>query len=92
MILQSYDFLKLNETKDCSVQIGGSDQWGNITAGLELIGKSTDKRAYGVTLPLVTKSDGQKFGKQKAALFGWMQTKRHLTSSTNSGWVQPTMM
>jgi tyrosyl-tRNA synthetase len=63
MILQAYDFLKLNETKNCSLQIGGSDQWGNITAGLELIGKTTDNRAYGLTLPLVTKSDGQKFGK-----------------------------
>lgn len=63
MILQAVDFLKLNETKNCSLQIGGSDQWGNITAGLELIGRTNGNRAYGATLPLVTKSDGQKFGK-----------------------------
>jgi tyrosyl-tRNA synthetase len=63
MILQAYDFLQLNQTKNCSLQVGGSDQWGNITAGLELIGKTTDNRAYGITMPLVTKSDGQKFGK-----------------------------
>ncbi|NEW05423.1 tyrosine--tRNA ligase [Paenibacillus sp. SYP-B3998] len=75
MILQSYDFLKLNETKNCSVQIGGSDQWGNITAGLELIGKSTDKRAYGVTLPLVTKSDGQKFGKTEGGAI-WLDATK----------------
>lgn len=63
MILQSYDFMKLNETKDCSLQIGGSDQWGNITAGLDLIGRTTKKQAFGMTMPLITKSDGTKFGK-----------------------------
>ncbi|OCT17217.1 tyrosine--tRNA ligase [Paenibacillus pectinilyticus] len=75
MILQSYDFLKLNEMKYCSVQIGGSDQWGNITAGLELIGKSTDRRAFGVTLPLVTKSDGQKFGKTEGGAI-WLDANK----------------
>lgn len=63
MILQSYDFLQLNTTHNCSLQIGGSDQWGNITAGLELIGKSTANQAFGLTMPLITKSDGTKFGK-----------------------------
>ncbi|MCL6457258.1 MAG: tyrosine--tRNA ligase [Gorillibacterium sp.] len=63
MILQSYDFLKLNEMKNCSLQIGGSDQWGNITAGLELIGRTTENQAFGLTMPLITKSDGTKFGK-----------------------------
>ncbi|MDR6880281.1 tyrosine--tRNA ligase [Bacillus sp. 3255] len=75
MILQSYDFLKLNETKNCSLQIGGSDQWGNITAGLELIGKTTENRAYGVTLPLVTKSDGQKFGKTEGGAI-WLDANK----------------
>lgn len=75
MILQSYDFLKLNETKKCSLQIGGSDQWGNITAGLELIGKTTESRAYGVTLPLVTKSDGQKFGKTEGGAI-WLDANK----------------
>ncbi len=75
MILQSYDFLKLSETKNCSLQIGGSDQWGNITAGLELIGKTTEKRAYGATLPLVTKSDGQKFGKTEGGAI-WLDADK----------------
>ncbi|RTE03609.1 tyrosine--tRNA ligase [Paenibacillus whitsoniae] len=66
MILQGYDFLKLTELKNCSLQIGGSDQWGNITAGLELIGKTGDFRAFGATLKLVTKSDGTKFGKSES--------------------------
>jgi tyrosyl-tRNA synthetase len=75
MILQAYDFLKLNELYDCTLQIGGSDQWGNITAGLELIGKTTQKRAFGLTLPLVTKSDGQKFGKSESGAI-WLDAAK----------------
>lgn len=75
MILQSYDFLKLNQTKNCSLQIGGSDQWGNITAGLELIGKTTENRAFGLTMPLVTKSDGQKFGKTEGGAI-WLDANK----------------
>ena len=63
MILQAYDFYRMNTDINCSLQVGGSDQWGNITAGLELIGKSTGNKAFGLTMPLVTKSDGSKFGK-----------------------------
>lgn len=63
MILQSYDFLKLNEHFNCELQAGGSDQWGNITAGIDLIRRISNKKAYGITFPLVTKSDGTKFGK-----------------------------
>lgn len=64
MILQSLDFLKLYETENCRLQIGGSDQWGNITAGLELIRKTHEEaKAFGLTVPLVTKADGTKFGK-----------------------------
>jgi tyrosyl-tRNA synthetase len=62
-VLQSYDFLSLHERYDCTIQIGGSDQWGNITAGAELIRKVRGAEAYGLTLPLVTKADGSKFGK-----------------------------
>ena len=62
-LLQGYDFLHLYETKGCKLQMGGSDQWGNITAGIELIRKKTGKEAYGFTMPLLTKSDGTKFGK-----------------------------
>jgi len=63
MILQAYDFLYLAKNYNCLLQIGGSDQWGNITCGVDLIRKKMNKEAYGLTLPLVTKSDGQKFGK-----------------------------
>lgn len=78
MILQSYDFLKLYENENCRLQIGGSDQWGNITAGLELIRKSVDDaKAFGLTIPLVTKSDGTKFGKTEGGTI-WLD--RDLTS------------
>ena len=63
MILQALDFLHLFETKNCVLQVAGSDQWGNITAGIELIRKKTDKTAYGMVMPLVTDSNGVKFGK-----------------------------
>src|SRR5690606_15594221 len=60
------DFLNLYEKENCRLQIGGSDQWGNITAGLELIRKTKeDAKAFGLTVPLVTKSDGTKFGKSE---------------------------
>ena len=63
MILQALDFLHLYETKNCVLQVAGSDQWGNIAAGIELIRKKTDKTAYGMVMPLVTDSNGVKFGK-----------------------------
>ena len=63
MILQALDFLHLYETKNCVFQVAGSDQWGNITSGIELIRKKTDKTAYGMVMPLVTDSNGVKFGK-----------------------------
>ena len=63
MVLQSYDFVVLNREYDCSIQMGGSDQWGNITAGIDLIHRMSSKQAYAVTYPLITKSDGTKFGK-----------------------------
>src|SRR5262245_47969653 len=65
-ILQAYDFLRLFQDHGCSVQIGGSDQWGNITAGMDLICRKTGEAAYGLTLPLVTKADGAKFGKTES--------------------------
>ena len=63
MIMQAMDFYWLHEYKDCVMQVAGQDQWGNITAGIELIRKKTGKEAYGFTMPLLTKSDGTKFGK-----------------------------
>ena len=63
MILQALDFLELFETRNCELQVAGSDQWGNITSGIELIRKKTGKEAYGMVMPLVTYSTGKKFGK-----------------------------
>ena len=63
MIMQAMDFWWLNENKNCVMQVAGQDQWGNITAGIELIRKKSGKEAYGFTMPLLTKSDGTKFGK-----------------------------
>jgi len=66
LLLQAYDFLVLNERYGCSMQMGGSDQWGNITAGLDLIRKVRGARAHGLVLPLVTTAAGTKFGKTEA--------------------------
>ncbi len=63
MILQALDFLYLYENRDCVLQVAGSDQWGNITSGIELIRKKLDKEAYGMVMPLITDSQGNKFGK-----------------------------
>lgn len=63
MIMQALDFWHLNEVKNCNLQVAGQDQWGNITAGIELIRRKENKEAYGLTMPLLTKSDGSKFGK-----------------------------
>ena len=65
MLLQAYDFLRLNLDHDCTLQLGGSDQWGNITVGTELVRKATGHRADGVTTPLLLRGDGQKFGKSE---------------------------
>jgi tyrosyl-tRNA synthetase len=63
MLLQAYDFLRLHQDYGCELQVGGSDQWGNITTGVELIRKLSGKVAHGMTTPLVLKADGTKFGK-----------------------------
>lgn len=63
MIMQALDFWWLYENKDCTMQVAGQDQWGNITAGIELIRRKSGKEAFGFTMPLLTKSDGTKFGK-----------------------------
>ena len=65
MIMQALDFLHLFETKNCTLQVAGSDQWGNITAGVDLIKKKTGKEVYAFTMPLVTDSTGKKFGKSE---------------------------
>ncbi len=63
MILQAFDFAVLNRELDCTLQIGGSDQWGNISAGIDLSRRMNQQHVFGLTLPLVTKADGGKFGK-----------------------------
>lgn len=63
MILQALDFMHLYEERGCTLQVAGSDQWGNITAGIELVRKKLDKEIYGMVMPLVTDSNGVKFGK-----------------------------
>ncbi|HET6777420.1 MAG TPA: tyrosine--tRNA ligase [Gemmatimonadales bacterium] len=66
MVLQAYDFWHLFRTEGCELQIGGSDQWGNITAGIELIGKREGQQTYGMVFPLITTASGTKFGKSEA--------------------------
>ena len=74
MILQAYDFLELNKTKNCFMQIGGSDQWGNIVNGVELIKRHSSKQVFGLTTPLITLSSGSKMGKtEKGAI--WLDKK-----------------
>ena len=75
MLLQSYDFLHLFETENCILQTGGSDQWGNITAGVELIRRVKGFPAYGMVYPLITKSDGSKFGKTESGAV-WLNPER----------------
>lgn len=70
-LLQGYDFQCLCEQYDCSLQMGGSDQWGNITSGTEFVGKNLSKKVFAVTTPLLTKADGTKFGKSTAGNI-WM--------------------
>lgn len=65
-LLQGYDFLWLNQNKNCKLQMGGSDQWGNITTGTELIRRKTDGDAFALVCPLITKADGGKFGKTES--------------------------
>ena len=75
MILQAYDFLWLRQNVNCELQTGGSDQWGNITAGTDLIRRTTSLKAYGYTFPLITKADGTKFGKTEGGNI-WLDAER----------------
>lgn len=63
--MQAYDFYHLYQKENCKIQLGGSDQWGNITAGTELIRRRLQQEAYGITTPLLTTSSGKKFGKSE---------------------------
>lgn len=74
MLLQSFDYLHLYQHKNCKLQIGGSDQWGNITAGLELIRRKIQGEAYALSFPLITNSEGKKFGKSEGNAV-WLHPK-----------------
>jgi len=74
MILQAYDFLELNKKKNCALQIGGSDQWGNIINGVELIKRYSNKQAFGLTTPLITLASGAKMGKTESGAI-WLDKK-----------------
>ncbi len=81
-LVQGYDFLHLFDTMKCRMQLGGSDQWGNITTGMELIRRKLGGEAYGLTCPLIKKADGTKFGKTEQGNI-WLAPR--LTDFTNSG-------
>lgn len=86
MLLQAYDFLKLFEMQGCRLQMGGSDQWGNILAGIELIRKMRQEAAFGITFPLITTSNGVKMGKtHKGAV--WLDPERTSPYEYSQFWV-----
>ncbi|MBN3564217.1 tyrosine--tRNA ligase [Aliamphritea spongicola] len=87
MILQSYDFQQLNKSHNCTLQIGGSDQWGNITGGTELTRRMNGNKAYGLTLPLITKSDGTKFGKTESGTI-WLSANKTSPYAFYQFWLQ----
>lgn len=75
-LLQGYDFLHLYKTKNVKLQMGGSDQWGNITTGTELIRRKAQGEVFALTVPLITKADGSKFGKSEAGENYWLDPKK----------------
>ena len=87
MLLQANDFRHLCASHDVELQMGGSDQWGNITAGIDLIRKTLGRGAFGATWPLVTRSDGQKFGKTAGGAV-WLDPKRTSPYQFRQFWMQ----
>jgi tyrosyl-tRNA synthetase len=87
MLLQAFDFYVLFRDFNCDLQIGGSDQWGNITAGIDLIRKKLGKQAFGLTLPLITNADGSKFGKTEAGAL-WLDPKKTSVYKFYQFWIR----
>jgi len=87
MLLQAYDFLYLSEHHDCSIQMGGSDQWGNILSGKELIRRMLGRRSEGITFPLLTTSAGKKFGKTEEGAV-WLDAGRTSPYQMYQYWLQ----
>jgi tyrosyl-tRNA synthetase len=87
MLLQAFDFFQLRQLYNCELQIGGSDQWGNITAGIDLCRKKLGAHVFGLTLPLITNADGSKFGKtEKGAI--WLDPHRTSIYRFYQFWIQ----
>ena len=87
MLLQAFDFVVLCRDSGCELQIGGTDQWGNITAGIDLCRKKLGKTVYGLTLPLITNADGTKFGKTEAGAI-WLDTARTSVYKFYQFWIR----
>ena len=87
MLLQAFDFMHLRAEHQCELQIGGTDQWGNITAGIDLCRKKLNRPAFGLTLPLVTKSDGTKFGKTESGAI-WLDPARTSVYKFYQFWIR----
>ncbi len=85
-LLQSYDYVELARRYDCTLQIGGSDQWGNITAGMDLVRRMLGRHVHALTLPLVTKADGSKFGKTESGTV-WLDARRTSPYSFYQFWI-----
>ncbi len=85
-LLQSYDFAELNSRHQCTLQIGGSDQWGNITSGIDLTRRLNRQQVHAMTLPLVTKADGTKFGKTESGTI-WLDARRTSPYSFYQFWL-----
>src|SRR5437660_7724231 len=87
MLLQAFDFYVLCRDYNCELQTGGSDQWGNITAGIDLCRKKLGKQVYGLTLPLITNADGTKFGKTEAGAV-WLEVRRTSVYKFYQFWIR----
>ncbi|MGG5317151.1 tyrosine--tRNA ligase [Enterococcus sp. AZ072] len=85
-LLQAYDFLQLFDRYGCHLQLGGSDQWGNITSGIELIRREKEAQAFGLTMPLITKADGTKFGKTEGNAV-WLDSEKTSTYEFYQFWI-----
>ena len=88
-LFQGYDFVHLYNNLNCKLQIGGSDQWGNITTGTELVRRITGGKAYALTTPLVTKADGTKFGKTEAGNI-WLDADKTSVYKFYQFWITAT--
>jgi tyrosyl-tRNA synthetase len=91
-LVQGYDFYWLYKNKNCTVQLGGSDQWGNIVTGTELIRRKAGGEAFAVTTPLIKKADGTKFVKAKVEMYGWIKPKLRPINFTSIGLMLPMKM